>query len=163
MTSRRCSGSSLAWVLQDSTTDSSHNLRKQAATFQSKRTKLFREIVIANLWTVHRSLPTDRGVLASLHQIVTPGHRDLPTSTESERKGISFTERELRERYGKYDGICDGDSGGPVMLATVMLRCMLPDRQAAVLDAMLGFLVMSHIGNTVKAILKLRTRFLITH
>lgn len=123
-----------------------------------ENSKLFREIVIANLWTVRKSLSADRNVLCSLHHIVASEGQDPP---DEEAKGIRFPRRELRGRYEKYDAVCEENSGGPLMLSVMMLESMLPGRQAS-FDAMLGFLIMSHVGNTIKAILKLRTSFTIT-
>jgi hypothetical protein len=124
---------------------------------------LFRETVIANLWAVHRSLPADKNVLRSLHQIVTSGRATLPGSEQERTKGVSFNHAELCERYEKYDGACDENSGGQkmLMLSVTMLECMLPT-QRAWLDCMLGFAVVSHIANSMKAIMKLRTAFNIT-
>jgi hypothetical protein len=117
--------------------------------------RFFREVVIANLWTIYRSLRADKSTLRSLHQIAASGGQNLPGCEGKETSSIRFTQDELCERYAMYDAVCGENSGGPLMLSVCMLECMLPGRRAS-LNAMLGFLIAAHVASGIKAILKLR-------
>lgn len=129
---------------------------------QEQKNELFREILIAGLWAISNVLREQRNVLDSLHQIAISAHHDPLNQKKEQTQTRSLSQRELIERYQKYYGAWNPNSGDPPFaLASIMLDHMLNHGQHSneSLDAMLMHVVLSHTLEIMKDVLDLRNGF----
>ncbi len=128
---------------------------------KEQKIEFSREILMANLWIISKTLSSDKKAIDKLHEIFILGHRNIPGSEEEKREMVRSSPDDLNRRYMIYDDAWRDGAGDQTLLAIAMLEQMLnrgqPDQR--LINALLAFSLNTHVLVMMQSVSEFREDF----